>query len=137
MPIAALPQPTIRAIGSTSALTDPCSAVKELVDNSLDAYATSISVEISLNTLDVIHVKDNGHGIQPDDRDLVCRPNFTSKIQTLEDLRNIGGRFLGFRGAALAGIADMSSAPVTVTTRVEGEVVAAVMKYGRTGELLR
>ncbi|KAK2758765.1 hypothetical protein FQN54_003456 [Arachnomyces sp. PD_36] len=134
MPIAALPENTIRAIGATSALSDPCSVIKELIDNSLDASATSISVEISSNTLDAIQVKDNGHGIQPDDREFVCRPSFTSKIQTLEDLRDVGGKSLGFRGVALAGIAEMSGG-VMVTTRVEGEVVATVLKYGRTGEL--
>lgn len=136
MPIALLPQTTARAIGSTSALSDPCSVIKELIDNSLDASATSISIELSPNTLDIIQVKDNGHGIHPDDREFVCKPNFTSKIQTLEDLRNIGGKSLGFRGAALAGVADMSDG-LTVTTRVDGEVVAATMKYGRTGDLLR
>lgn len=136
MPIAALPQTAIRAIGSTSALSDPCSVIKELIDNSLDASATSVSVEISPNTLDIIQVKDNGFGIQPDDREFVCRPNYTSKIQTLEDLGKIGGKSLGFRGAALAGVAEMSG-EVMVTTRVDGEVVAVVLKYGRTGELLR
>lgn len=136
MPIALLPEITTRAIVSTSALSDPCSVIKELIDNSLDASATSISIEISPNTLDIIQVKDNGYGIQPNDREFVCKSNFTSKIRSLEDLRNIGGKFLGFRGAALAGVAEMSGG-LAVTTRVDGEVVAAAMKYGRTGDLLR
>lgn len=109
---------------------------KELIDNSLDASATSISVEISSNALDIIQVKDNGYGVPPGDRELLCKANFTSKIRTLEDLRNIGGKTLGFRGAALAGIAEMSGG-LLVTTKVDGEVVAAAMKYGRTGELMR
>jgi DNA mismatch repair ATPase MutL len=136
MPIAPLPQSAIRVIGSTSALSDPCSVIKELIDNSLDASATSISVDISSNTLDIIQVKDNGCGIPPEDREFVCKLNFTSRIQTLEDLRNVGGASLGFRGAALAGVAEMSG-EVVVTTRIDGEAVAAAMKYGRTGELLR
>jgi DNA mismatch repair ATPase MutL len=60
MPIAPLPDFTVRAIGSSLVLNDACSVVKELVDNALDANAASIFVEISLNTLDVIQVKDNG-----------------------------------------------------------------------------
>lgn len=136
MPIALLPQTAVRAIGSISALSDPCSVTKELIDNSLDTSATSISVEISSNALDIIQVKDNGYGVPPGDRELLCKANFTSKIRTLEDLRNIGGKTLGFRGAALAGIAEMSGG-LLVTTKVDGEVVAAAMKYGRTGELMR
>ncbi|KAM5441925.1 hypothetical protein MferCBS31731_003188 [Microsporum ferrugineum] len=105
MPIVALGESTIRAIGSASALPDPSSVAKELLDNALDAGATSIFVEISVNTLDIIQVKDNGSGIQPADRSLACKQNYTSKIQTKEDLNNINGKSLGFRGQALASIA--------------------------------
>src|SRR5438046_1176980 len=136
MPIAPLPQKTLRAIGSVSALSGPCSVVKELIDNALDAHATSISVEISPNALDVIQVKDNGSGISLGDRELVCKPNCTSKIQTLKDLENLGGTSLGFRGQALCNIAEMCGA-LTVTTKVHAEVVATSLKYGRTGDLMR
>jgi DNA mismatch repair ATPase MutL len=136
MPIAALPPSTAQAIGSTSILPDPCAAVKELIDNGLDAGATSISVEISQNTLDVIQVKDNGHGIAPVDFDYLCKRAYTSKIQTLDDLRNLGGQSLGFRGVALASAADMAES-VTVTTRAKDEIVASVLKYDRKGELAR
>ncbi|KAL1961003.1 hypothetical protein VTO42DRAFT_4891 [Malbranchea cinnamomea] len=135
MPISELPRATISAIGSTSALSDSCAVVKELVDNALDANATSISIEISHNTLDVIQVRDNGSGILPDDRGLACRPSCTSKIRTLEDLRDVGPRSLGFRGLALASIAEMSGA-VAITTRVDGEPVGAVLRYDRAGELV-
>ncbi|KAK2865205.1 hypothetical protein FQN49_003808 [Arthroderma sp. PD_2] len=136
MPIVALGQSAIRAIGSTSALPDPSSVVKELLDNALDAGATSVSVEISLNTLDIIQVKDNGSGILPDDRLLACKRNYTSKIQTKEDLASIGGKWLGFRGQALASIAEMSDA-LHITTRVKEEQVASLVKFGRGGEPLR
>ncbi|ODM21442.1 hypothetical protein SI65_02286 [Aspergillus cristatus] len=135
MPITALPQNTVRAIGSTSVITDPCSIVKELLDNALDASASSVFVEISQNTLDVIQVKDNGHGIPSEDRAVVCGRTFTSKIQTVEDLRKIGGSSLGFRGEALASVAEMSGG-VAVTTRVAAEVVGSAIKYGRNGELV-
>ncbi|GFF93830.1 isoform 3 of PMS1 protein homolog 1 [Aspergillus udagawae] len=135
MPIAALPQTTVRAIGSTSVISDPCSIVKELLENSLDAHATAIFVEISKNTVDVIQVKDNGHGIPSEDHPFVCKRAFTSKIETVEDLRNLGGKSLGFRGEALASAAEVCGG-VTVTTRVEADPVGFCMKYGRNGELI-
>ena len=136
MPIAALPQTTVRAIGSTSVISDPCSAVKELLDNAIDASATSLLVEISQNTVDVIQLKDNGHGIPPEDHPNVCKHAFTSKIQTIDDLRNVGGSSLGFRGEALASVAEMSGG-VTITTRVASEVTGSCVKYARDGEILK
>lgn len=135
MPITALPPTTARAIGSTSAITDPCSVVKELVDNALDAGSTSLVVEISQNALDVIQVKDNGYGIPSEDHQFVCKHAFTSKIQTIDDLRMIGGTSLGFRGEALASVADTSGG-VTITTRIEKEIAGSCLKYGRDGELI-
>ena len=136
MPIAALPFDTVRSIGSTQALTDSASLVKELVDNALDARASTISVEISVNTLDVIQVKDNGHGVAPDDRSLVCQRYCTSKVRDLHDVANIGGASLGFRGEALASAAQMSGCLV-LSTRVEGEAVATSMKVNRQSEITR
>ncbi|KAF5849937.1 hypothetical protein GGP41_005382 [Bipolaris sorokiniana] len=132
--IAALPPPTIRQLGSGQVIVDPSSVVKELIDNALDARAKSIFVDISANTIDSIQVKDDGHGIPSEDRSLVCRRYCTSKIRDLKDLRELGGRWLGFRGEALASMAEMSSA-FNVTTRVEGEPVAVKLKYNRDGEL--
>ena len=134
MAIAALPSQTVRAIGSTQALTDSASVVKELVDNALDAQATSISVEISTNALDIIQVKDNGHGIPETDRPLVCRKYCTSKIRDLDDLAKIGGHSLGFRGEALASAVEMSGG-LTVTTRVVGNATAVSLKVGQNGEV--
>ncbi|KAH8692119.1 putative DNA mismatch repair protein [Talaromyces proteolyticus] len=135
MPIAALPPATAQAIGSTSVLSDPCAVVKELLDNGLDASASSISVEISQNTIDTIQVKDNGHGIAPEDFACVCKRAYTSKIQTLDDFRNVGGQSLGFRGEALASAAEMADT-LTVTTRTKDEVVGSALKYNRKGDLI-
>jgi DNA topoisomerase VI subunit B len=98
-----------------------------LIDNALDARATSIAVEIYANTVDSIQVRDNGHGIPPQDRPLVARRYCTSKLTNAEDLASIGGSSLGFRGEALASAAEMSGG-MTVTTRVEGEQVATALK---------
>lgn len=136
MPIEALPQATVRAIGSTSVISDPSSVVKELIDNALDAGASSIFIEISTNTLDVIQVKDNGHGIPTEDHANVCKHTFTSKIRTAEDLRNVGGSSLGFRGEALASVAEMSGG-ITVTTSVASNVTGSCIKYQRDGEFLQ
>lgn len=136
MPIVALPQTTVRAIGSTSVISDPCSVVKELMDNAIDSSASSLQIEISQNTVDVIQLKDNGHGIPIDDHANICKHAFTSKIETVDDLKNVGGNSFGFRGEALASIAEMSGG-VTITTRTATEVTATCLKYGRDGTLTR
>ncbi|KZM22186.1 uncharacterized protein EKO05_0002096 [Ascochyta rabiei] len=133
--IAALPPTTVRQIGSHQLLTDPSSVVKELIDNALDARAKSIFVDIATNTIDSVQVKDDGHGIPSEDRTLACRRYCTSKIRDFHDLKEVGGRWLGFRGEALASLADMSGT-VSITTRVEGEPVAVKLTYQRNGELL-
>ncbi|EUC48701.1 hypothetical protein COCMIDRAFT_33776 [Bipolaris oryzae ATCC 44560] len=132
--IAALPPLTIRQLGSGQVLIDPSSVVKELIENALDARAKSIFVDITANTIDSVQVKDDGHGIPSEDRSLVCRRYCTSKIRDLNDLRELGGKWLGFRGEALASMAEISGA-FSVTTRVEGEPVAVRLKYSRDGEL--
>ncbi|KAL4883810.1 hypothetical protein BJY04DRAFT_226428 [Aspergillus karnatakaensis] len=135
MPIEALPHSTVRAIGSTSTISDPCSLVKELLDNALDASASSIVVEISQDTVDFLQVKDNGHGIPTTDHALVCQRAFTSKIQTVKDLRNVGGKSLGFRGEALASAAEVSRS-LMISTRTTSDPVGSSLQYGRNGELI-
>lgn len=136
MPIAALTQSAARAIGATSSLTDAVSVVKELIDNALDASATSISVEISQNTVDLIQVKDNGSGISPEDFRLICKRACTSKIHTLADLRDVGGETLGFRGEALAGATEISGSLI-ISTRTASESVGSQLTFARNGELIR
>ncbi|KAF1975268.1 hypothetical protein BU23DRAFT_530447 [Bimuria novae-zelandiae CBS 107.79] len=132
--IAALPPTTVSQLGSSNVLSDPSSVVKELIDNALDARTNAIFVDITANTLDSIQVKDTGHGISAEDRPLVCRRYCTSKIRDFHDLGEVGGKWLGFRGEALASMAEMSGV-LEVTTRVEGELVAVKLKYGRDGGL--
>jgi len=134
MSIAALPPSTVSIIGSAQVLTDAASVAKELIDNALDARASSITIEISSNTLDVIQVRDNGHGIAPQDRSLICRRYCTSKIRNYSDLKDIGGISLGFRGEALASAAELSGTTL-ITTRVEGEDVAVTLKVNPKGEV--
>ncbi|KAJ4352851.1 hypothetical protein N0V95_003898 [Ascochyta clinopodiicola] len=112
----------------------PPSVVKELVDNALDARAKSIFVDIAANTIDSVQVKDDGHGIPGDDRPLACRRYCTSKIRDFHDLKEVGGKWLGFRGEALASLADMSGT-ISITTRVEGEPVAVKLTYQRNAKV--
>ncbi|KAI6712554.1 hypothetical protein PZA11_000574 [Diplocarpon coronariae] len=131
MVITALPQATIHLLGSAQVLTTPTSLVKELVDNSLDARATSIDIIISPNTTDKIEVRDNGHGIPQEDLDALGRRGHTSKLRSFEELQSIGGVTLGFRGEALASAVQLGQ--VSVTTRIDGEPVATIVQLKAPG----
>ncbi|KAH0536751.1 hypothetical protein FGG08_006389 [Glutinoglossum americanum] len=134
MAIQRLSESAIRAIRSCQTLTESSSLVKELMDNALDADATSIAVEISANSLDVVQVKDNGHGIEPEGRDAMAVRYSTSKIRDLQELKNLGGQSLGFRGEALSAARQMAEKMV-ITTRVEGECVAEACWIDRNGSI--
>jgi len=136
MPIQALPPSTAARLSSTQVILDPYSAVKELLENALDARATSVSIEVASNGLDTIQVRDNGHGIAPEDRDLVCERYCTSKIRDVEELKVLGGRSLGFRGEALSSLTEVAGG-LSLTTRVEGEKAATKMEIGRDGRIAK
>ena len=93
------------------------SVVKELVENSIDAGAKHITVEITGGGIDKIRVIDDGAGIEKDDLKKAFLPHATSKISCAEDLETI--YTLGFRGEALASIASV--ARVTVTTKTKND----------------
>ena len=95
----------------------PCSIVKELVENSIDAGATSISISVKNGGVDYIRVSDNGKGIAATDMKTAFLPHATSKIKNLEDLDGICT--LGFRGEALPSIASVSR--VTMVSRREND----------------
>ncbi|KAG0650876.1 DNA mismatch repair pms1 [Hyphodiscus hymeniophilus] len=125
MPIAPLPKATVQLLGSSQVLTTPASLVKELIDNALDARATSIDIVVSRNTLDKLEVRDNGHGISSADFDFLGKRGHTSKLRTFEELKFVGSISLGFRGEALASAVQLGN--VSVTTKTEGESVATCL----------
>lgn len=102
-------------IAAGEVVEKPASVVKELVENSIDAGATNISIDILGGGIDKIKVTDNGCGIEYDDFDKVFLAHATSKIKTIDDLGQIGT--LGFRGEALSSISSVSN--VTLASKVE------------------
>lgn len=134
MPIRKLPEADIRSICASQALSSPVFVVKELVENALDAGAKSITIEIAANTIDVIRVTDDGYGVPPEDRELLAQRHCTSKLSSFLELESLGGRSYGFRGAALASLAELS-ASLYITTKVEGEVVATTYHLNPDGSI--
>ncbi|NLG89118.1 MAG: DNA mismatch repair endonuclease MutL [Clostridiaceae bacterium] len=113
--IVILDENTANQIAAGEVIERPASVVKELVENSLDAGATSVTVEIVNGGKKSIRVTDNGHGIEADDAAMAFERHATSKIRTIDDISRIST--MGFRGEALASIASV--AKVEMVTRAE------------------
>ena len=126
-----LPPEVIGQIAAGEVVERPAAAIKELVENSMDAGATAVTVDIKEGGLASFRVADNGSGIQPSDIRLAFARHATSKIRTAEDL--YGVRSLGFRGEALASIAAVSK--VTCQTRAKGQEMG-VMVRNEGGDIL-
>jgi DNA mismatch repair protein MutL len=124
MPIQILSQQVANQIAAGEVVERPASVVKELIENSLDAGATDIRVEVREGGCRLIRVQDNGSGIPAAEARLAFERHATSKIVSLADLDRL--KTLGFRGEALASIAAV--AHVTLLTRAVGEEVGALVR---------
>uniref|UniRef100_A0A8D0NBB0 PMS1 homolog 1, mismatch repair system component n=1 Tax=Sus scrofa TaxID=9823 RepID=A0A8D0NBB0_PIG len=112
-----LPAATVRLLSSSQIITSVVSVVKELIENSLDAGATSIDVKLENYGFDKIEVRDNGEGIKAVDAPVMAVKYYTSKINSHEDLENL--TTYGFRGEALGSICCV--AEVLITTRTASD----------------
>ena len=110
---------TINKIAAGEVIERPASVVKELMENSIDAGATAISVEIRNGGISYIRITDNGKGIQPDDMEMAFERHATSKIRRAEDLETVTS--MGFRGEALASVAAISKIEM-VSKTAENEI---------------
>ena len=132
MPIRILDAATVGRIAAGEVVERPSSVVKELMENSIDAGATSITVEIRGGGIDYMRVTDNGCGIEPGQVRLAFENHATSKLQNADQLNDI--RTLGFRGEALPSIASVSH--VEMTTRARNQDTGMKLKVDG-GENLR
>ena len=118
--IKVLPDNLANQIAAGEVVERPASVIKELIENSIDAGASRVQIDVELGGRRLMRVSDDGVGMVRDDAVLAFERHATSKISTLEDLGAIGT--LGFRGEALASIASV--AKVELLTRIEEDVAA-------------
>ncbi len=141
--ITELPDELVSQIAAGEVIDRPAAAVRELVDNALDAGASQITVRLLAGGVRSIVVEDDGAGIAEPDLPLALKRHATSKITTLADLESV--RTMGFRGEALAAMASISDLTLTSRTAEQphavklqarsGEVGAAARAVGTTVEL--
>uniref|UniRef100_A0A2K5DAC3 PMS1 homolog 1, mismatch repair system component n=1 Tax=Aotus nancymaae TaxID=37293 RepID=A0A2K5DAC3_AOTNA len=127
-----LPAATVRLLSSSQIITSVVSVVKELIENSLDAGATSIDVKLENYGFDKIEVRDNGEGIKAADAPVMAMKYYTSKINSHEDLENL--TTYGFRGEALGSICCV--AEVLITTRTAADNFSTQYILDGSGHIL-
>ena len=119
---------TINKIAAGEVIERPASAIKEMVENSIDAGATNITVEIKNGGISYIEITDNGKGIAEDDLEIAFERHATSKIRSAEDLSTV--KSMGFRGEALASIAAISRVELVSKTATQANGQKIVVEGG-------
>ena len=131
--IVLLDELTINKIAAGEVIERPASVVKELVENSIDAGATNITVEIQNGGISKIRIIDNGSGMNKDDLEFAFERHATSKIRKADDLENV--KSMGFRGEALASIAAIAHVELTTKTEDDETGHKIVVEGGKVLEM--
>ena len=119
---------TINQIAAGEVIERPASVVKELVENSIDAGAKNITIDIKNGGISYIHITDDGKGFLPDDMEIAFERHTTSKIRKAEDLDHV--KSMGFRGEALASIASIANVELVSRTHDSDIGYKIVIKAG-------
>ncbi len=130
--IGLLPPEVIERIAAGEIIERPASVARELIENALDAGATSVRVELREGGLRLLRVSDDGAGVAADDLEMACRPHATSKVRALDDLTHV--RTLGFRGEALASIAAVAEVEIASAADASGLASVIALGLGRERE---
>ncbi|KAJ5773388.1 DNA mismatch repair protein C-terminal [Penicillium paradoxum] len=132
--IQAIEARSVHQIQSGQVIVDLCSVAKELVENSLDAGATTIEVRFKNNGLDLIEIQDNGSGISPENYENVALKHYTSKLSSYDDLSSL--HTFGFRGEAISSLCALSDFHI-VTAQAKQVPRANRLDFEQSGKLCK
>lgn len=130
--IVLLDELTINQIAAGEVIERPASVIKEMIENSIDAGATNITVEIKNGGISYIKITDDGKGIAQDDLEIAFERHATSKIRSADDLDTVTS--MGFRGEALASIAAIANVELTSKTKEQDIGYKVVVEAGNVLE---
>ncbi|XP_052094851.1 PMS1 protein homolog 1-like [Mytilus californianus] len=130
--LAALNASTIRLLGGTQVITSVFSVVKELIENALDAGASTIDIRLENYGLDKVEVRDNGIGIPTQNVPFVAKRYHTSKIESFSDIQHL--QTYGFRGEALGSLCTVST--LSITTKTGEDEVSLSYAFNNQGQII-
>lgn len=128
--IRAIDRSSIQKICSGQVVVDLATAVKEMVENSLDSGANSVEVKLKDMGATCIEVSDNGSGIDPSNYEGIARKHFTSKLESFDDLYSVNS--FGFRGEALNALCELSGS-FSVITKKASQLVGCQLQFDKNG----